>query len=197
MRISHGPGNYGPGVTKEPADPRDRLAERLEFIAALQELSRLPPRWQQVVIVNSQVWKQADVAEILGVNPARINYLLRRVGERINEMARERNECERPVASPRAARLRELEDDPPKWLMEAISRAPTRNKTGGPAVLAWRRAALAIDDYRRDHGWHSADAALGPHPRAPAPRHAYERAQRAVEQVREERVRRRGLQRER
>ena len=90
-----------------------------------------------------------------------------------------------------------LEDDPPKWLTEAIGRAPSRNKTGGPAVLAWRRAALAIDDYRRDHGWHAPDAALGPHPLAPAARRAYERAQRAVEQVRQERVRRRGLQRER
>ena len=39
----------------------------------MKELSRLPPRWQQVVIVNSQVWKQVDVAEILGVSPARIN----------------------------------------------------------------------------------------------------------------------------
>jgi hypothetical protein len=106
-----------------------------------EELSRLPPRWQ-VVIVNSQVWKQADVAEILDVNPARISYLLRRVSERLNEMARERHELERPVASPRAARLRELEDNPSKWLTEVIGRAPTRNKTGGPAVLAWRRAAL-------------------------------------------------------
>ena len=185
------------GTTREPADPRDRLEERLEFVAAMKELSRLPPRWQQVVIVNSQVWKQVDVAEILGVNPTRINYLLRRVSERLDQMAQQRHELERPVASPRAARLRELEDDPPKWLMESIGRAPTRNKTAGTAVLAWRRAALAIDDYRRDHGWHAPDAALGPQPLAPAARRAHERAKRAVEQVREERVRRRGLQRER
>ena len=67
------------------------------------------------------------------------------------------------------------------------------SKVAGPAFVAWRRAALAIDDYRRDHGWHAPDAALGPQPLAPAARRAHERAQRAVEQVREERVRRRGV----
>ena len=161
----------------------------------MKELSRLPPRWQQVVIVNSQVWKQIDVAEILGVNPTRINYLLRRVSERLDELAERRNQLERPVASPRAARLRELEDDPPKWLTDAIGRAPTPNKSAGSAILAWRRAALAIDDYRHDHGWHAPNAALGPQPLAPAARRSHERAQRAVDQVREERVRRRGVHR--
>ena len=78
------------GTTREPADPRDRLEERLEFVAAMKELSRLPPRWQQVVIVNSQVWKQVDVAEILGVSPTRISYLLRRVSKRLDQMAAQR-----------------------------------------------------------------------------------------------------------
>ena len=72
----------------EPADPRDRLDERLEFIPAMEELSRTTRTLGAEWIVNSQVWKQADVAEILGVNPARINYLLRRVSERLNEMGR-------------------------------------------------------------------------------------------------------------
>jgi DNA-directed RNA polymerase specialized sigma24 family protein len=40
----------------EPVDLRDRLSERVEFQAALQELKKLPPLLQQVVVVRSQVW---------------------------------------------------------------------------------------------------------------------------------------------
>jgi RNA polymerase sigma factor (sigma-70 family) len=187
----------GRGTTEEPADPRDRLDERVEFLAAMQELSRLSIRMQQTVIVRSQVRKQIEVAEILGVTTARVNYLLRRASEKLDEMATRRSEQERPVASPRAARLRELEDNPPKWLTEAIGRAPSRNKTSAYAVLAWRRAALAVDDYRRDHSWSSTTDTLGPRPADPVARRAHARAERAVEQMRRERLRQRGLLRER
>jgi hypothetical protein len=44
-----------PGSAVEPADPRDRLEERLDFLAAMQELERLPERMQQAVIMHSQV----------------------------------------------------------------------------------------------------------------------------------------------
>jgi DNA-directed RNA polymerase specialized sigma24 family protein len=79
----------------DPIDPRDRLSERVEFQAALQELRKLPPLLQEVVVVRSQVWRQADAAL------------------RVSQLNEERHEDERPVASPRAARLRELEDEPP------------------------------------------------------------------------------------
>ena len=108
-----------------------------------RKLSSLSIRMQQTVIVRSQVRKQIEVAKILGVTTARVSYLLRRASETLDEMATRRAERERPVASRRAARLRELEDNPPKWLMEAIGRAPSRNKTSAYAVLAWRRTALA------------------------------------------------------
>jgi len=197
VRIEPEPRARGRGTTEEPADPRDRLDERVEFLAAMQELSHLSIRMQQTVIVRSQVRKQIEVAEILGVTTARVNYLLRRASEKLDEMATRRSEQERPVASPRAARLRELEDNPPKWLTEAIGRAPSRNKTSAYAVLAWRRAALEIDDYRRDHSWSSSTNALGPQPAEPAARRAHARAERAVEQMRHERLRQRGLLRER
>jgi DNA-directed RNA polymerase specialized sigma24 family protein len=60
----------------EFADPRDHLAERLEFQAALQELRKLPPLLQEVVMVRSQVWKQGDVAEIMGLSRQRVATLL-------------------------------------------------------------------------------------------------------------------------
>jgi hypothetical protein len=45
--------------------------------------------------------------------------------------------------SPRAARLRELEEEPPAWLCASIGRPPGKTLRA-EAVLAWRRAALAI-----------------------------------------------------
>jgi hypothetical protein len=66
----------GGGAEPEPPDPYDRIEERLVVVAAMQELRQLPKRVQQAVAVRSQVWRQTDVATILGVNTARVNHLL-------------------------------------------------------------------------------------------------------------------------
>jgi hypothetical protein len=94
------------------------------------------------------------------------------------------------VANPRAARLHELEADPPGWLRGAIGRAPTINKGSSKAILAWRRAA--IDDYRNEHGWNHAELSIGPTPIDPAARRAHARAERAISEAREERLIRKG-----
>jgi hypothetical protein len=146
----------------EPADLRDRLQERIEFMEAMDELRKLPESVQRVVLVRSQVHKQQDVADILGVSRQRVNLLLTSVALWVNELAERRALHERPVASPRAARLRELEDEPPEWLRAAIGRPVTRKRSNGGALLAWRRAALAIDDFGREYGSSAEDDALGP-----------------------------------
>src|SRR4051794_1990284 len=151
-----------PGTMREPPDPRDRLDERLEFLAALQELHRLPKNLRAIVLLRSQVTRHADVADVLGISAGRVAQLLQQVTVRLQERAETRAELERPVADPRAARLRELEVDPPDWLIEAIGRAPTFNKSSSKAILAWRRAALAIDDYRHEHGWNHEALGVGP-----------------------------------
>jgi hypothetical protein len=115
-------------------------------LAALQELRTLPKNLRVVVLVNSQSSKHRDVAEVMGISRSRVAQLLQQVTVRMQERAEIRTELERPVANPRAARLREFETDPPAWLVEAIGRVPTFNKSSSKAVLAWRRAALAIDD---------------------------------------------------
>ena len=129
-------------------DPRDRYDERIRFDAALQELKKLPPALQRVVLIRSQVWKQEEVAEVMGIRPDQVDRLLRAAAIQLAEVNENRHDRERPVASPRAARLRELEDDPPEWLTSAIGRCPSRSKSSAGVVLAWRRAALAIEDYR-------------------------------------------------
>ena len=80
----------------EPADPRDRLQERIEFLEAMDELRKLPESMQRVVLVRSQVHKQQDVADILGISRSRVNHLLATVSLRVNDLAEQRN-------TPRAA----------------------------------------------------------------------------------------------
>ena len=133
---------------------------------------------------------------MLGISRSRVNHVLATVSLRVNELAERRTLQDRPVASPRAARLRELEDESPTWLLEGIGKAPTRNRSNGAALLAWRRAALAIDDYRRDYGWSADDDALGPRPADPRAGRAHDRAHHAASHARAEKARMKTRERE-
>ena len=174
-------------------DPVRRLEQRQQFEEAIVELKQIPKPMQEVVLAASQVRRHRDVGEILDIPETRVGYLLASAGAALGEAAERRTERERPVASPRAARLRELEDSPPEWLVEAVVRPPARGKNASASILAWRRAALAIDDYRHDHSWNSPHEGLGPRPTDHlAARRAHGRAQYAIERVNAERARRRG-----
>ena len=59
-------------------------------------------------------------------------------------------------------------------------------------ILAWRRAALAIEDYRSATGYDNAHEAIGFAPQAPQQRRAYVLAERAIQRVAGERERRHG-----
>jgi hypothetical protein len=91
--------------------------------------------------------------------------------------------------------LRELEDAPPQWLTDAIGTRPGRSKSTSGVVLAWRRAVLAIDAYRRACAHHSAKDAIGPTPIEPDARRFHQQAERAIAEVASERDRRSGLSR--
>ena len=58
-------------VTEHP-DPRDRSMNGIRFEAALEELKRLPPLLQRVVLVRSQIWKREEVAEVMGIHPDQV-----------------------------------------------------------------------------------------------------------------------------
>jgi hypothetical protein len=66
---------------------------------------------------------------------------------------RQLDERDLATRSTRAARLQQLEDDPPPFLLRAIGRPPRPDpKRGGEHErLQWRRLALAVDDYRTTH----------------------------------------------
>src|SRR5687767_13292612 len=85
---------------------------------------------------------------------------------------------------PKVRRLRELESKPPAWLRAAIGRPPGQN-VSAEALLCWRRAALAVDDYRRDHGAHLGEEPIGPRPGDPRAARAYDLADRAITRARE------------
>ena len=177
-------------------DPRDRYDERIRFDAALKELKRLPPALQRVVLIRSQVWKQEEVAEVLGVRPDQVDRLLRAAAVQLAEVNENRHDRERPVASPRAARLARARGRPARVADERDRQVPARSKSSAGVVLAWRRAALAIDDYRTISCHDSPTEAIGLAPSEPAARRAYVRAQRAIAEVMSERERRhRGIER--
>jgi DNA-directed RNA polymerase specialized sigma24 family protein len=175
------------------SDPAVRMQDREDFREAMTELKQLPKPMQEAVLVASQVYRHRDVGEILDIPETRVAYLLASAGAALRDAAERRTERDRPVASPRAARLRDLEDAPPEWLIEAVGRPPARGKNASASILAWRRAALAIDDYRHEHNWSSPHEGLGPKPVDDlVARRAHEQAQAAVERLGAERSRRRG-----
>jgi hypothetical protein len=90
------------------------------------------------------------------------------------------------------ARLRELEQQPPEWLSKVVGTCPERSKSSAGVILAWRRAALAVDDYRRSTGYEHPCEAIGFAPRELAERRAYVAAERAITRMAEERDRRKG-----
>src|ERR1700754_1979681 len=101
----------------------------VDFEAALEELQKLPIRVQQVVLANSQVWRHQDVADILGISRQRVAQVLVEAAIEVAALNERRHEADRPVASPRSARLRELEHEPPEWLTAAIGTKPERSKS--------------------------------------------------------------------
>ena len=147
---------------------------------------------QRVVLIRSQVWKKEEVARSWN-QPEQVDRLLRAAAVQLAEVNEHRHDRERPVASPRAARLRELEDDSPAWLSNVIGRCPYRSKSSAGVVLAWRRAALAIDDYRRTTGYENPHEAIGFVPRDHKHKRAYILAERAILRVADERERRHGI----
>jgi hypothetical protein len=175
-------------TSNDLADPRDRTEERLDFDAAMQALRRLTPRMQQAVVLNSQLPRQADVARMMNVSRGRVAELLAQAARRFADDAHAGDERASAAASPRARVLRELQDEPPKWLTAAVGTCPHRSMSNATFILAWRRAALAIHDYRTAHHHASPTDAIGRPPDEPAARRAYRRANEAIVAVEQERM---------
>jgi DNA-directed RNA polymerase specialized sigma24 family protein len=176
-------------------DRHDQMAIRMRLRVALSALAEVPARRRDIKALQVTGFSYQEIGEMRGLSYTRVN---RMVAE-ANAVLREEQGREAVVhvhASPRAALLFELEDKPPKWLQSAIGRRPAL--TGDPrAVLAWRRAALAIDDYRRVHGQGLGDEPLGERPRDCEAARAFDLADAAIRRAVEARGRERDTGRER
>ena len=170
----------------EPVDPHDLHEERLDFVAAMQELRRLPPHARAAVLLSSQVSTQSDVARLMRISRSRVAQLLAGAARRVASRGDVTDDDTRPP-TPRAATLRDLQEAPPPWLTNAIGPCPQRGTNDAVLVLAWRRAALAIHDYRSGHRHCSATEAIGELPAAQDARADYLRAERAIRLVEQER----------
>jgi conjugative relaxase-like TrwC/TraI family protein len=73
------------------------------------------------------------------------------------------------------------EHDPPGYLRAELGPVP-ESTTGG---RAWREAAAAIQDYRRAYGISDPDQALGPPPREPTQRAAWQHARTAAQRTKD------------
>jgi DNA-directed RNA polymerase specialized sigma24 family protein len=172
----------------EPADPRDVLALRTDLRAALDLLAAVPDRRREVKALHVTGFKYEEIGERLGLSYTRVNQLVTEANAAIRRERERVAPTERLDAPARGDRLQKLESDPPKWLSAAIGRTPGQF-VSSRVLLPWRQAALALDDYRREHGAHlPVDEPFGRRPHEPRAARAYDLAQRAIERAREARL---------
>jgi hypothetical protein len=128
------------GLVHDVVDREDRLAIRSDLRAALGLLAAVPERRRQAKALQVMGYSLDEIGQLLGRSHTLANAL---VAEANAAMRREhlRVAPEQQPRSARAARLRELEQEPPRWLHAAVGRPPGKNLPA-EAVLAWRRAAL-------------------------------------------------------
>jgi hypothetical protein len=179
----------------DAVDPRDTLELRSELRAALDLLAAVPERRREAKALQITGFTYDEIGDRLGIGHTRVNALVAEANAAIRREHR-RVAPEQQPRSARAARLHELEEQPPRWLTSAIGAPPGKSVPSG-ALLAWRRAALAIDDYRRDHGHNLGDEGLGQRPADPHAARAYELAAHAATRAREAREATRQRSRER
>jgi hypothetical protein len=186
-------GQIVPLSLEEQQEIRDDVSEALSII------SELPLRLQRIALLRALGVRHAEIGQLTGDSPTRVAALVEKANARIYEIVAERGHVPKTQA-PRALRLKELEADPPEWLVNVIGRPVRRSrKLGGRAVRqrAWRRAAIALDDYRIATGLDGLDTVMRHQPEHPALRKLHAVATRAVEAHRDARLHERGAARER
>jgi RNA polymerase sigma factor (sigma-70 family) len=174
---------------RQLADPSDEHRRRDDFEAVVQAFETLPPRLRQIAFLRALGADYSELQALLGVSHTRIAHLIRRANDRMRDAVARQEFLPEPLP-PRAQRLHDLETAPPLWLTSAIGR-PDSSRGGrqgyATRLLAWRRAALAIDDYRALTGFAAEDAALGTRPSGERSARAYDAALRAIDALHQRR----------
>lgn len=169
---------------------------RDEVEDALSVLRQLPERLQRIVLLRALGFQYREIGEITGDSQARVHVLVKRANSRVFSIL-EARDARLPQASTRAARLRVLEESPPDWLVDRIGALPQPRFDSSDTVKrrAWRRAALALDDYRTAVGTDEFPPLPSTPPADPTVRAVLQRALRAVTELHQSREPGHGLQR--
>jgi DNA-directed RNA polymerase specialized sigma24 family protein len=177
------------GDDVECRDPRGSVVESIEIRhdveEALQIIAQLEPRLQRVALLRAFKYGYEQIAEVTGDSLTRVHHLATRADGAISEMLMQRRN-ERAALPPRAARLWELEQDPPEWLLAKIGPLPKalRKVAGRPLQQRqWRRAAIALDDYRQLTGAEGFEAMTTEPPANPALKAPHAKAVQAMSEL--------------
>jgi DNA-directed RNA polymerase specialized sigma24 family protein len=160
----------------------DEIEIRNDVREALTIISNLRPRLQRVALLRALGHSHAQVGELTGDSPTRVHQLVAMANCEVDEIRAERAHSRRDFP-PRAERLWELENDPPDWLVRKIGRPvkPSRKYSGRTEQRRhWRRAALALDDYRRSVGAEGFENMTTESPANPALRESHAAAVKAM-----------------
>jgi hypothetical protein len=187
LRIRTSP-DEPPRRTWNAVDPREPYEIRVDVDDAFSILERLPQRLRRIALLRALGVRPGQIGEITGDSKRRVSQLIARANAEIYEILAERARFAAPE-SPRAQRLWQLEHDQPDWLTDRIGRVPRSSRRGKIVTTqrAWRRAALALDDYRSAVGPTRFADALERPPRDPELRRAHEAVQRAINDLAHER----------
>jgi RNA polymerase sigma factor (sigma-70 family) len=159
---------------RQPADPHDALTERLALREALNLLGQVPERRRRAKSLHVTGLTYDEIAAVMGISRTRVDHLIREAHD-LMRSAREATGPQYEARTERAARLAELEESQPPWIVSAIGPMPSAGHS--PQVkLLWRRAALALDDYQRATGRELLTNPLGQRPTDPAAVRAYDLA---------------------
>jgi RNA polymerase sigma factor (sigma-70 family) len=162
--------------------PEAQAELRAEAREALAAIAKLPPRLRRIAELRTAGFTYDEISQITGSSRTKVAQLATRANEEIAEI-RADQAATRGQTPARAERLWELERRTPDWLAEKIGRpVKVRRKFGGETVRrrAWRRAALALDDYRTAAGANEFEAMTSEPPADPALRGPHATAVKAM-----------------
>jgi DNA-directed RNA polymerase specialized sigma24 family protein len=187
-RLDHNKHEFNPlhdvEIVDDGVSPLEEIEIRNDVKDALTIVSKLPPRLQRVALLRALGHTYRQIAELTGVSTGRAHKIGVQVDDQIRELLAERARL-RGHLSPRAERLWELEQRPPEWLLEKIGpQVKLSRKVAGRPVQqrAWRRAALALDDYRRVAGAEGFETMTTDPPASPALRAPHAAATKALDE---------------
>ena len=149
----------------EPVAQRASVETAQGLLEVRERLEELPERLREIVFLSAAGWRYKELADRTGVSVPRVGQLIAQAGSRLREI----DIREHDATSPRSLRLRELENEPPRYVLAAIGRLPSPNRRGiaEETRREWRRLALAIDKFRDDNHVTDPFAALGSDALAP------------------------------